>query len=173
MYTTSYENRDAPLMKKMLEHLEPLFVKNNVTLALWGHVHRYERFCPVNNFTCGSTWKRYPVHVVIGMAGQDWQSIWKPRPDHPDMPVFPQPERSMYRGGEFGYARLVATKEKLTLSYVGNHDGEVHDMVEILASGQVHSGMMVLAMLLEPGLKWWWTPHSQRRKMPPKATGFS
>ncbi|KAF2295000.1 hypothetical protein GH714_030066 [Hevea brasiliensis] len=140
MYTTSYENRDAPLMKKMLEHLEPLFVKNNVTLALWGHVHRYERFCPVNNFTCGSTWKRYPVHVVIGMAGQDWQSIWKPRPDHPDMPVFPQPERSMYRGGEFGYARLVATKEKLTLSYVGNHDGEVHDMVEILASGQVHSG---------------------------------
>ncbi|KAK3222896.1 hypothetical protein Dsin_009921 [Dipteronia sinensis] len=32
---------------------------------------------------------------------------------------------------------LVATKEKLVLSYVGNHDGAVHNMVEILASGQV------------------------------------
>ncbi|KAG8661664.1 probable inactive purple acid phosphatase 2 [Manihot esculenta] len=140
MYTTSHENRDAPLRMKMLEHLEPLFVKNNVTLALWGHVHRYERFCPLNNYTCGSTWKGYPVHAVIGMAGQDWQPIWEPRPDHPDVPVFPQPEQSLYRAGEFGYTRLVATKEKLTLSYVGNHDGEVHDMVEILASGQVHSG---------------------------------
>lgn len=140
MYTTSHENRDTPMRKKMLEHLEPLFVKNNVTLALWGHVHRYERFCPLNNFTCGSSWHGFPVHVVIGMAGQDWQPIWEPRADHPDVPVFPQPARSMYRGGEFGYTRLVATKEKLTLSYVGNHDGTVHDMVEIFASGEVLSG---------------------------------
>ncbi|KAF3949507.1 hypothetical protein CMV_024627 [Castanea mollissima] len=146
MYTTSNENRDAPLTERMLEHLEPLFVKNKVTLALWGHVHRYERFCPVNNFTCGSMglegedWEAFPVHIVIGMAGQDWQPIWEPRPDHPTDPIFPQAKRSLYRGGEFGYTRLVATKEKLQLSYVGNHDGEVHDMVEILASGQVLSG---------------------------------
>lgn len=148
MYTTSNEARDAPHRAKMLKHLEPLFVKNKVTLALWGHVHRYERFCPLNNFSCGSmgsngneeVWEAYPVHVVIGMAGQDWQPIWEPRPDHPTDPVFPQPQWSMYRGGEFGYTRLVATKEKLTLSYVGNHDGEVHDMVEILASGEVLSG---------------------------------
>lgn len=149
MYTTSNENRDAPLRERLLEHLEPLFVKNKVTLAFWGHVHRYERFCPLNNFTCGSLglraeedWKAFPVHVVIGMAGQDWQSIWEPRPDHPTDPVFPQPDRSLYRGGEFGYTRLFATQEKLTLSYVGNHDGEVHDMVEIMASGQVLNGYL-------------------------------
>ncbi|KAF5449545.1 hypothetical protein F2P56_029978 [Juglans regia] len=146
MYTTSNEGRDAPLRERMLEHLEPLFVKNKVTLALWGHVHRYERFCPVNNFTCGSmglngkNWEAFPVHVVIGMAGQDWQPIWEPRSNHPNDPIFPQPKHSLYRGGEFGYTRLVATKEKLTLSYVGNHDGEVHDTVEILASGEVLSG---------------------------------
>ncbi|CAL1395070.1 unnamed protein product [Linum trigynum] len=138
MYTTSYEVRDAPTRQKLQDHLEPLLVSNNVTMALWGHVHRYERFCPMNNFKCGE--KGLPVHVVIGMAGQDWQSIWEPRPEHPDMPVFPQPERSMYRGGEFGYTRLFATREKLTLSYVGNHDGQVHDTVEILASGEVISG---------------------------------
>ncbi|KAF9674378.1 hypothetical protein SADUNF_Sadunf10G0121100 [Salix dunnii] len=140
MYTSSNENRDAPMRNKMLEHLEPLFTKNNVTLALWGHVHRYERFCPVNNFICGSTWKGFPVHAVIGMAGQDWQPIWEPRADHPNDPIFPQPARSMYRGGEFGYTKLVATKEKLTLTYVGNHDGQIHDRVEILASGEVLSG---------------------------------
>ncbi|XP_074309662.1 putative inactive purple acid phosphatase 2 isoform X2 [Silene latifolia] len=133
MYTTSNEIWDAPIRERMLQHLEPLFVKNNVTLALWGHVHRYERFCPLNNFTCGET-PGYPVHAVIGMAGQDWQPIWEPRSEHPDIPVFPQPERSLYRGGEFGYTRLVATKEKLTLSYVGNHDGQVHDTVEIFAT---------------------------------------
>ncbi|XP_059655727.1 probable inactive purple acid phosphatase 2 [Cornus florida] len=146
MYTTSYEIRDAPIRERMLEHLEPLFVKNNVTLALWGHVHRYERFCPLKNYTCGRMdsngeyWEGFPVHVVIGMAGQDWQPIWEPRPDHLNVPVFPQPIRSLYRGGEFGYTRLVATKEKLIFSYVGNHDGEVHDMFEILASGRVLNG---------------------------------
>ncbi|KAG6765647.1 hypothetical protein POTOM_029697 [Populus tomentosa] len=36
------------------------------------------------------------------------------------------------RGGEF--------KEKLTLTCVGNQDGQMHDMVEILASGEVLSG---------------------------------
>lgn len=138
MYTSSNEVRDAPIREKMLQHLEPLLVKNNVTLALWGHVHRYERFCPLDNFTCGSA--GLPVHVVIGMAGQDWQPIWEPRVDHPDVPVFPQPDRSLYRGGEFGYTKLFANKEKLTLSYVGNHDGEVHDVVEILASGDVLNG---------------------------------
>ncbi|CAD5312647.1 unnamed protein product [Arabidopsis thaliana] len=140
MYTTSNEVRDTMIRQKMVEHLEPLFVKNNVTLALWGHVHRYERFCPISNNTCGTQWQGNPVHLVIGMAGQDWQPIWQPRPNHPDLPIFPQPEQSMYRTGEFGYTRLVANKEKLTVSFVGNHDGEVHDTVEMLASGVVISG---------------------------------
>ncbi|GAB4840095.1 hypothetical protein Ancab_020807 [Ancistrocladus abbreviatus] len=71
---------------------------------------------------------------------KNWQPIREPRADHPNDPIIPQPEQSLYHGGEFGYTRLVAAKETLTLSYVGNHDGEVHDMVEILASGQVASG---------------------------------
>lgn len=104
MYTTSNEIRDKPIREKMLEHLEPLFVRYNVSIALWGHVHRYERFCPLNNFTCGSmglNGQAFPVHIVIGMAGQDWQPKWEPRAEHPDDPIFPQPYRSMYRGGEF------------------------------------------------------------------------
>ncbi|KAJ4961896.1 hypothetical protein NE237_021806 [Protea cynaroides] len=146
MYTTSNEYTDAPLRERLLKHYEPLLVNNKVTLAFWGHVHRYERFCPVKNFTCGSKdlngedGKDWPVQVVIGMGGQDWQPSWQPRPDHLKDPIFPQPNWSLYRGGEFGYTRLLATREKLTLYYIGNHDGKVHDMVEIPAPGRVLSG---------------------------------
>lgn len=135
MYTTSIDPKGVPLREKMVEHLEPLFVENNANLVLWGHVHRYERFCPMNNSVCRNM--NLPVHIVIGMGGQDWQPTWQPREDHPNDPVYPQPARSSYRSGEFGYARLFANKKKLTFSYVGNHDGEVHDVVNILRSGQV------------------------------------
>lgn len=141
MYTTnSYKEKGGPLMKRMVDHLEPLFVEAKVNLVLWGHVHSYERFCPMKNYTCGGDFSSLPLHVVIGMGGQDWQSLWEARPDHPTDPIFPQPEQSMYRTGEYGYTRLVADKEKLIYSFVGNHDGKVHDEVTILASGQVLSG---------------------------------
>ncbi|KAF8699007.1 hypothetical protein HU200_034839 [Digitaria exilis] len=119
MYTSSDETRDAALKQQMLQHLEPLLVTYNVTLALWGHVHRYERFCPMKNFQCVNTSSSFQF---------------------PGAPA--HPERSMFRGGVFGYTRLVATKEKLTLTYVGNHDGQVHDMVEIF-SGQVSNNSSV------------------------------
>uniref|UniRef100_A0A0A9DP04 Calcineurin-like phosphoesterase domain-containing protein n=1 Tax=Arundo donax TaxID=35708 RepID=A0A0A9DP04_ARUDO len=142
MYTSSNEVKDTVHREQMIEHLERLFVKHNVTLALWGHIHRYERFCPMKNYQCLNTSLSFvypgaPAHVVMGMAGQDYQPSWEPRPDHPDVPIFPQPERSMYRSGEFGYTKLIATREKMTLMYIGNHDGQVHDMVEIF-SASVH-----------------------------------
>ncbi|KAK1425754.1 hypothetical protein QVD17_21112 [Tagetes erecta] len=133
MYTTSKEARDHPIREKMLEHLEPLLVGNKVNLALWGHVHRYERFCPINNYKCGSG----PVHVVIGMAGADWKPIWELKPNHPTMSIYPQLAHSLYKGSEFGYTKLIATKERLTLTYIGNRDGVMHDNVEILAAKEV------------------------------------
>jgi hypothetical protein len=39
----------------------------------------------------------------------------------------------MYGVGEFGYTKLVANRNKMTLVYIGNHDGQVHDMVEIFS----------------------------------------
>lgn len=51
----------------MAEALEPLFEAHQVGLALWGHVHNYERTCAVLNQTCraaGGT-----VHVTAGTAG--------------------------------------------------------------------------------------------------------
>jgi len=53
----------------MRDSLEHLMVQYNVNLALWGHVHKYERTCGVSNFTCAEDDSDAPVHVVIGMAG--------------------------------------------------------------------------------------------------------
>ncbi|KAI3834981.1 hypothetical protein MKW92_016055 [Papaver armeniacum] len=161
MYTTSDEDRDAPLRSRMREHYEPLFVKNKVTLAVWGHVHRYERFCPLKNFTCGEENEALPVHIVIGMGGHDWQSLWT----HPTKyPIFPQPERSLFRTGEFGYTRLFATKEKLALTFIGNHDGKPHDMVEILASGKILKRAEDVPNKLEAenGYLSWFVSHGRR-----------
>ncbi|TVU40268.1 hypothetical protein EJB05_13724 [Eragrostis curvula] len=168
MYTTSNEARDAELKQQMLQHLEPLLVSYNVTLALWGHVHMYERFCPLKESQCLNTSSSFqypgaPVHLVIGMGGKDSQPLWQPRHDHPDVPIFPQPMRSMYRGGEFGYTRLVATREKLTLMYVGNHDGQVHDTVEIF-SGQASDINSVSEEVDGPKLS---TGASTKRKISP------
>ncbi|KAL2542907.1 putative inactive purple acid phosphatase 9 [Abeliophyllum distichum] len=61
---------------------------------------------------------------------------WETRADHSDDPIFPQLAQSLYHGGEFRYTRRHAAKDKLTLSYDGNHDGKVHDTLEIMAPGQ-------------------------------------
>jgi hypothetical protein len=133
MYSTDDTSMELPITRKMIQHLEPLLVKNKVSVALWGHVHKYERTCPLQNLTCMGG-KRigdevFPVHMVIGMGGQDWQPIDEPRVDRPKAPIFPQPSWSLFRSFEFGYVQLHATKSVMKISYVGNHDGKVHDEV--------------------------------------------
>lgn len=58
-------------------------------LALWGHVHNYERTCAVNNSQClnypirdnggfdnyKSSMYSAPVHVIIGMSGFELDSF--------------------------------------------------------------------------------------------------
>ncbi|CAM6012611.1 unnamed protein product [Sphagnum balticum] len=120
----------APITQQLRHALEPLLVKNKVSLALAGHIHKYERTCPIQNFTCDETWQS-PTHVVIGMAGANIQRIDEPLSKHPNYPWFPEPKWSQFRSFQWGYVRLHATRHKLTLQYVGNHDGRAHDTIEI------------------------------------------
>ena len=132
MYSSDNKAMRLAITSKLIEYLEPLLVEHKVSLALWGHVHKYERTCPLQNRTCMDAGENgvYPVHLVIGMGGQDWQPIDQPRPDRPEAPIFPQPAWSMFRSFEFGYIKLHATKNLMTVWYIGNHDGKVHDLVE-------------------------------------------
>ncbi|KAL3696146.1 hypothetical protein R1sor_010222 [Riccia sorocarpa] len=130
MYSSNMDDHSRVLRAEMIEHIEPILVKYNVDLVLWGHVHKYERICAIKNHTCGET-EKLPVHVVIGMGGQDYQPPWQARPQHPNTYVYPQQEWSMFRSAEFGYGRLHATRSVLKMEYIGNHDGQVHDVLEI------------------------------------------
>ncbi|KAH9313298.1 hypothetical protein KI387_028333, partial [Taxus chinensis] len=69
--------------------IEPLLLSHQVDLALWGHVHNYERTCAVNNSKClnypmrdhrgfdnyKSSEYYAPVHVIIGMSGFELDSF--------------------------------------------------------------------------------------------------
>ena len=88
MYIGSKEGEHLDLAEELQEHIEGLlYVSNddisgqlaivftlctyqtyNVTIAMWAHVHCYQRTCPVYQGVCTDG---APIHVVIGMGGRD------------------------------------------------------------------------------------------------------
>ena len=63
-----YVAANASFNWAMAEALEPLFQEFAVSLALWGHVHNYERTCPIHNQTCTAD-GRGTTHITAGTAG--------------------------------------------------------------------------------------------------------
>ncbi|KAK9154747.1 hypothetical protein Sjap_002227 [Stephania japonica] len=102
--------------KEFVAAVEPLLINNKVDLALWGHVHNYERTCAVYQNECKAlptkdangidTYNNSnysaPVHAVIGMAGFKLD----PSPKSADA-------WSLIRISEYGYARVQATREDI------------------------------------------------------------
>ncbi|CAM9725507.1 unnamed protein product, partial [Chrysoparadoxa australica] len=68
---------DQPGAADLRKNLEPLLLKHQVDLCVWGHHHTYQRTCPIANNKCVHAEKgvdsrgQYlaPVHIVAGMAG--------------------------------------------------------------------------------------------------------
>jgi hypothetical protein len=55
--------------------IEPLLAKYRVDLAIVGHVHKYERTCPMaSNGRCASASEHGTVHLVMGAAGEPYQT---------------------------------------------------------------------------------------------------
>ncbi|RAL53834.1 hypothetical protein DM860_004305 [Cuscuta australis] len=112
--------------------IEPLLLENEVDIALWGHVHKYERTCAVYGNQCkampvkgGNGEDTYvnnsaPVHVIIGMAGYSLD----PSPSIAE-------KWSLVRISEYGYARLHATKKDLKFEFVNAATGIVRDSFRI------------------------------------------
>ncbi|KAL9662943.1 hypothetical protein QQ045_027778 [Rhodiola kirilowii] len=111
--------------------VEPLLFVNKVDLALFGHVHVYERTCAVYKGKClGMPVKdqngidtydtrKYtaPVHAIIGMAGFK-------------LDKFPSKELkswSVSRHSDFGYARFKATRKDLIAEFVNSNSRKVQD----------------------------------------------
>ncbi len=95
MYIGSREEDHTEFAYELQEHLEDLLYvcchdshvptpviifdiplqAYNVDIAMWAHVHCYQRTCPVYQGECVSG---APIHVVIGMGGRDLADGAKP-----------------------------------------------------------------------------------------------
>ena len=104
-----------------------LFARYHVDLALWGHMHAYERLLPTVNSSLASTGSstRDPggtAHLVIGMAGAGMCcGRWK----------LPQPNISAFREDSMGYTRVAVSDEQLLVQYIRNGNGQVADQLNL------------------------------------------
>ncbi|XP_059434869.1 probable inactive purple acid phosphatase 27 [Corylus avellana] len=122
--------------KKFVEDVEPLLLENTVDLALFGHVHNYERTCAVNQeeckampiadengiYTYDNSNYSAPVHAVIGMAGFTLDNFTT---DHVNT-------WSLRRISKFGYVRGHATKEEMNFEFVNAETREIEDNFRII-----------------------------------------
>jgi hypothetical protein len=63
MYSSmKWSAADFVMNDKIRESLEPLFVKYKVDVFLCGHMHDYERTCPVSNGSCQGTYDKPGIY---------------------------------------------------------------------------------------------------------------
>ncbi|XP_068657079.1 probable inactive purple acid phosphatase 1 isoform X3 [Aristolochia californica] len=106
------------------ESLQGLWQKYKVDLALYGHVHSYERTCPIYQNICTNNEKynyvgplNGTIHVVAGGGGAglgDFTTL--------------QTRWSIYKDRDFGFVKLTAfDHSRLLLEYKKSRDGKVYD----------------------------------------------
>lgn len=110
------------------DSLQKLWQKYRVDIAFYGHVHNYERTCPIYQNQCVNSEKYHysgtmngTIHVVAGGGGShlsDFASIktyW-----------------SIYRDFNYGFVKLTAFNHtSLLFEYKRSNDGEVYDSFTI------------------------------------------
>ncbi|KAM1736922.1 hypothetical protein ACFX12_015221 [Malus domestica] len=110
------------------ESLQKLWQKYKVDIAFYGHVHHYERSCPVYQSQCVTSEQSHysgavkgTIHVVVGGAGShlsDFSQV--------------QPNWSIFRDHDFGYVKMTAFNHtSLLFEYKKSNDGKVYDSFTI------------------------------------------
>ncbi|KAL6863822.1 hypothetical protein ACP4OV_016725 [Aristida adscensionis] len=110
------------------EILEKLWQKYRVDLTFFGHVHNYERTCPVYQKQCVSSEKSHysstmngTIHAVVGGGGSHLSNFTV------DVPAW-----SIYREMEYGFVKLTAFNySSLLYEYKRSSDGKVYDSFTI------------------------------------------
>ncbi|KAK8950263.1 putative inactive purple acid phosphatase 24 [Platanthera guangdongensis] len=138
MYSSQADGLLPNVDSDFVKSVEPLLIQNKVDLALFGHVHNYERTCAVYESKCEGMPRKLggkdgvdtyqsggnytaPVHVIIGMAGFTLD-IFPTKVDN---------DWSLVRISEFGYTKVHATKEILSFEFVNSETKEVRDSFQI------------------------------------------
>ncbi|KAK2978206.1 hypothetical protein RJ640_030379 [Escallonia rubra] len=110
------------------ESLQRLWQKYKVDIAFYGHVHNYERSCPVYQSTCvNSETSHYSgtvngtIHVVAGGGGSHLSAF---------SPV--NTTWSLFKDYDFGFIKLTAfNHSSLLFEYKKSSDGKVYDSFTI------------------------------------------
>ncbi|KAI4386410.1 hypothetical protein MLD38_004342 [Melastoma candidum] len=131
------------------ESLQKLWQKHKVDVALYGHVHNYERTCPIYQNVCTNDEKNSyngtlngTIHVVAGGGGAGLANF-----------TSLQTKWSLYKDYDFGFVKLTAfDHSNLLFEYKKSRDGNVYDSFtikrdyrDILACGVDNCPSMTLA----------------------------
>ncbi|CAM0952208.1 unnamed protein product [Alopecurus aequalis] len=130
--SNDFYEQEGSFSEPMGRTLQPLWQKHRVDLAIYGHVHNYERTCPVYENTCTVKGKDAQssysgalggtIHVVAGTGGAKLRSYaggsW--------------PQWSVARNESFGYVKLTASDHStMRFEFIHSDDGAVHDAFNI------------------------------------------
>ena len=110
MYSSENYPEEMIVGEHLRLELEGLLSERGVDLVIWGHLHSYERTCPVFNHTCTAQGQGGVVHITLGTAGYPL--------DH--MEVFERPWSRHYEA-TFGYGRVtLANRSALLWEFVSS-----------------------------------------------------
>ncbi|KAI3697485.1 hypothetical protein L6452_30548 [Arctium lappa] len=132
-----YSSSGLVVDSKFVKAVEPLLLAYKVDLALFGHVHNYERTCAIYQKQCeqipikdgngvdtyNNTNYAAPVHVTIGMAGFTLKSFL------PGAASW-----SLVRIKEFGYVKVQTTTTQLSFEFVNANTRKLEDRFIIIKS---------------------------------------
>ncbi|XP_061995360.1 probable inactive purple acid phosphatase 27 [Rosa rugosa] len=121
--------------EKFVDEVEPLLLASKVDLALFGHVHNYERTCSIYKSQCMKLPSKdeagidtydhsnysAPVQAIIGMAGFSLDKF----------PTGINNSWSLSRHSEYGYLRAHATRTDIKLEFVNANTRKVDDSFHI------------------------------------------
>ncbi|XP_023887771.1 nucleotide pyrophosphatase/phosphodiesterase [Quercus suber] len=110
------------------ESLQKLWQKYKVDLAFYGHVHNYERSCPIYQNQCVKSGRSHysgpvdgTIHVVVGGGGSHLSTF-----------SGVTPRWSLYRDYDYGFVKLTAfNHSSLLFEYKKSSDGKVYDSFTI------------------------------------------
>ncbi|XP_054820167.1 probable inactive purple acid phosphatase 27 [Prosopis cineraria] len=110
------------------ESLQKLWQKYKVDIAFYGHVHNYERTCPIYQNQCMNTERSHysgivngTIHVVVGGGGSHLSKFSQVTPSW-----------SLYKDFDFGFVKLTAfNHSSLLYEYKKSNDGKVYDSFTI------------------------------------------
>ncbi|XP_020216187.1 probable inactive purple acid phosphatase 1 [Cajanus cajan] len=110
------------------ESLQKLWQKYKVDIAIYGHVHNYERTCPIYQNICTNEEKHHykgtlngTIHIVAGGGGASLSTFTSLKT-----------KWSIFKDYDYGFVKLTAfDHSNLLFEYKKSRDGKVHDSFKI------------------------------------------